>query len=477
MRIVIFGTGGVYSENKDKLSKNDEIIAFLDNDEKKWGNILDGVKIHNPSHVHSMQYDKIVLMSIYSSDMREQLLKMNIFESEIWTLKRYESEIMHGVVRLICHNNNSRHYKKRILVISTNLNYNGGTMAAVNAVKALEQRGYMAVLAAPSGSKKFINDMADQNINIVLCPSVYYPDPEDMQWIMQFDFVIVNVFQMISCASEVSKQKPVLWWLHEAGERYSDIYRNTKKEFHEYDNLAKIKKIYITAVSEVAKRNFEKYYPNRVDGILPYGVPDEYVFGENDEGEGLRFTFAIIGSICKLKAQNVLLKSIMHFNQKEMERIELWIIGEESSDKEYCKGIRMAAEKIPQVKMLGNLTRNEMKNIYKKIDAVVCASMEECLPTVIVEGMMYGKLCITTDATGIVDYIIDKENGFICKVGDENSLYETMKWIIENKDKRNLIKENARKTYEKYFTIGRFGERLEKLLLETEEKYVQYGKD
>ena len=125
--------------------------------------------------------------------------------------------------------------------------------------------------------------------------------------------------------------------------------------------------------------------------------------------------------------------------------------------------------------MLGLLTREEIYGIFPHIDVVVCASREDSLPIVMTEGMMFGKVCITTDATGTADFIRDGENGFVVPAGDDQALKEKMEWILYHRDRLADIGRNARKTYEQYFSMDVFGANLEKALLETKSKWCLKG--
>ena len=90
---------------------------------------------------------------------------------------------------------------------------------------------------------------------------------------------------------------------------------------------------------------------------------------------------------------------------------------------------------------------------------------------------MHRKICIASDATGQAqDIIRDGENGFICKAGDAASLTEKMSYVIEHFDELNPMREKARETYEKYFSMEAFGERLERELLLTEKEYWEREK-
>lgn len=466
MNIVIFGIGNFYKENKHHIASRDSIIAYLDNDSSMQGQKIEGITVYNPSQIHNLTFDIIVLMSIYAAEMKRQLIDIGVPEDKIWIWSRYVSEYSRGMLKLFCYHDCNHNSKKKILVLSTHLSYNGGTIAAVNAVKALQLQGYQVFLAAPSGDEQFIDEVSRQKVNIILCPSIYYLGKEEAYWINQFDIVIVNVFQMISCACEISQFKPVLWWIHEPSMSYCTIYERTREEFSQYDNLSAMKYVNVAAVSKIAKCNFETYYPEKVNHVLPYGIPDEHVL-TMDEGVSNKFVFAIIGAIEERKAQKIFLQAILKFAPQEIDRIEFLLIGADSKEKIYCRDVKELSKKIPQIRIVGQLTREEMRDIYHKIDVIVCASMEETMSLTITEGMMHGKLCITTDATGMAEYITHKINGFVCKAGDVESLYENMKWIIDHSDELYDIRNNARKTYEKYFTLKSFGERLERLICET----------
>jgi glycosyltransferase involved in cell wall biosynthesis len=78
-------------------------------------------------------------------------------------------------------------------------------------------------------------------------------------------------------------------------------------------------------------------------------------------------------------------------------------------------------------------------------DCVVLPSYREGMPRVILEGMAMGKPCITTDAPGCKDSIIDNESGFICKTADVDALQQTMEhFILLDKNDKIRLGNNAR---------------------------------
>lgn len=480
MRIVVFGTGTYYKRDRDKFGKESELVAFLDNNADLQGQILDGIPIYAPEEIYKIEYDVIVLMAIQAPYMKKQLLELGISEERILYFPQYYRQVCYGKF-FYCGNLDalstfgSAANKKKVLVMHTYLSYNGGSMAAVYACKALQKKGYYTVLAAPGGNASFIKEAAKDNVTIAIYPALPYLQEEDLDWIKEFDAVIVNVFHMIQCACEIKKTKPVMWWIHEPGPRYEDVYDSVRYQFSDYAIKGDFDRINICTVSTIAAKNFHGYYPNANVEILPYGIPDEYyVRNEKEKDTCIRkkMVFAIIGQISIQKAQKLFVEAAGRLSESEKSQAEFWIIGRVENNS-YGKSVQLLAGEELSIKICGQMSREEMLKIYEKIDVVVCPSMEETMSIVLTEGMMHGKLCISSDATGMADYIENGKNGFICKAGDVKELADRMRWLICNQgsDVLEAIRKAARQTYEKYFTMEVFADSLEYTLQQTIAEY------
>lgn len=460
MKIVIFGVGKYYQRRKKDISSDIEIVAFLDNNPQLHGKIIDGVQVFAPCKVKQFSYDKIVLMSVRTIEMREQLISLNVLPIDIWLWEQLNSEIWHGTFYFHVGNVHIKKDKKKVLIISTELNYNGGTFAVVYAASALQDKGFNVTLAAQDGNAKFINEVTQNRINVIICPGLPFLREEEIFFIKQFDVVIVNVFQMISCACEVSKIRPTMWWIHEP----SDMYKNVTEHFVQYMDEEQLKRIRIYAVSAIAQRNFNYYFPKRIYQTLSYGIPDQREESIPKEG---RMVFAVIGCVCPIKAQDIFVRAVQLLDDENKKNVQFWIIGS-IGDNEYSSNVKMLVAEDASFRLWGELTRSEMQKRYSEIDVVVCASAEDCLPVVVTEGMMLEKVCIVSDHAGSVDYIEDGVNGFIVPAGDAVALKEKMEWCIHNKTKCETVGKKARETYERYFAMDIFGNNLEKALIETE---------
>lgn len=460
MKIVVFGAGRRYQRRKEEFlsSTDDELVAIIDNNQEIQGKDMDGVPVLAVENIWTVDFDKVILMSIKADEMKEQLVQLGVDKKKIWCWERYESKKKIETFCLHCRDTVDFAGRKKILIISQALGYHGGALTAVYAAKALKQRNYHVVLMASGGNPIFIDEMEKQGLDILICSALPYLYPEERAFIEQFDAVIVNVFPMILCAVEISKQKPVIWWIHEA----SISYKETLDQFSEYAKTEQMDRMDIYGVSRIAQDNFNYYFPNRITKTLAYGIPDESKSIGNKKRED-RVIFAIIGVVMPLKAQDLFLEAVKHMREELKSKAEFRIIGFLGQDS-YSNKIKEMVSNETSAVLLGEMTRKEIQNAFEEIDVLVCPSVEDSLPIVVTEALMYGKACIVSDSVGMADYITEGKNGFIFPKGNRKALSEKMEWMIENREQLWQIGQNARQTYEDHFTLERFGERLEKIV-------------
>lgn len=458
MRIVIFGTG-LYYENRKQLLKTiipqNEIVAFLDNDETK--NEHEGIVVCSPKYVGDIEFETVLLMSQRSEEMKYQLLNMGVPERKI---KSWNDLLKEWFNRRKLECINEKDSKQNILILTTALGYNGGSIAAVYATIALGKRGKNVLLVSESGDFSFINEMVKAGIKLVLYPSMEKLISDD-SFIRSFEFVLVNVFQMAYYAVNLSRKKPVLWWIHEQ----KSLMETTINEKPQICMAKNFDRINICAVSRMPKENFNYFFDNRIKKILPYGIPDE----KKPKIDHKKFVFAIIGSVLEIKAQDLFLKAGNELCT-EYDDVEFWVIGDIGDD-EYSYQIKKMAEGNNKIKLMGVLNRQELLEVYRKVDVVVCPSRADSLPIVLAEAMMYEIPIILSENVGMVDYLEDKKNCLICKSEDSVDLKNKMSWMLDNKKELLIMGKESRKVYEQWFSIDKFADRLGLEIITTIQNY------
>lgn len=454
MRIIVFGVGRVYQDNKKYISVTDEIVAFVDNNDSLCGLQIDGITVHRPDDILNLSFDKIVMMSIYAFEMQQQLLKLGCRREDMLHYKEYIDRQWEGKMQVMFPVGNRWNRGERCLIITTVLGYNGGTLAAIYAAKALQQKGYDVVIAAPEGDPVFVDEMYRQGICFIFYKNLSHGKVEELYWVRDFNYVIVNTLQMSCCAFEIAKTRKVILWLHEPLEMYHHI-NFWKKEMEEGTHRESVS---VYAVSSIARKYFSQRYAVDSIKLLPYGIPDEMCLRPINQNKNL--TFAVVGPLKEGKGQDILLEALGRIGMEINDKYSFLIIGK-ISDSDYGRSIKEKVSRFPNVQMTGECTRKEMAQYYQKVDVVVIPSREETMSIVATEAMMLGKPFIISDTSGMVDYVEEYVNGLRFVSGDAEELAKKILWCIENRNELEVIGKHARKTYEKFFSMGIFGENLE----------------
>lgn len=457
MKIIVFGVGKYYRNRKNKLNGNLEVIAYLDNNHNLWGEIIDGIKIHAPSDIYEFSYDAIVLMSLKAYEMRQQLLEMAVAEEKIFYFDKFYGYIHKGEIEYYPSSEVISKMDDKLAIITTKMDYNGGSLAAIYAAIALKKQNFSVNIVAPDISQSFMEEMRNKGINFIIYKNLPYAKREELEFLEDFKYIICNTFQMIHCVKDINLKRRIVWWVHE----YRNLFDNVAKEFSSIG----VQDFFNTSIYAVGNRCrdiFIEIYPQVEVKVMPLGIPD--VSKQQITKTGNKVIFAIIGGVSQLKSQAVFLEAECRLTKEEKESAEFWIIGN-ISDSSYADKVKKMADNENAVKLLGIKSRSEMEQLYSMIDVVVCASKEETGPIVVMEGMMYGKVCITTDTTEMATYIRDGENGFVYETQNAEVLCEKMKWVINHRAALSRIGDAARKVYEDNFTIDKLGKRLQECLL------------
>lgn len=85
-RVIIFGCGPTGLRTYRELKAENEIVAFLDNDEQKDGTVIEGIHVYKPyaKLLEDLDYDYIVIASVYGKwQIREQLYELGLTDERI----------------------------------------------------------------------------------------------------------------------------------------------------------------------------------------------------------------------------------------------------------------------------------------------------------------------------------------------------------------------------------------------------------
>ena len=170
MRVLLFGTGKLYHTFK-KCFAQYEIVYLLDNDKNKQGTYLDGIKIVSPTEVTNVDYGAIFILSVYSDEMKIQLLSIGVDEDKIFTYQ----DVRVGMENIDIYGERTQlratGQEKRILLITHNLNITGAEVVLLSAAKIFKNKGFEVVVAGQEDGL-MRNAFVEEDIPVIIDPGL-----------------------------------------------------------------------------------------------------------------------------------------------------------------------------------------------------------------------------------------------------------------------------------------------------------------
>ena len=85
IKIFLFGASEAGLHALTHLSNKVQVIGFIDNESKKIGTKYQGFPVFSPSDLENLEYDFILITSMYLTEIHSQLLNIGIAEDKIIT--------------------------------------------------------------------------------------------------------------------------------------------------------------------------------------------------------------------------------------------------------------------------------------------------------------------------------------------------------------------------------------------------------
>lgn len=258
MRYILFGTGDYYNRFSHWFADKD-VLAILDNDEKKQGTLLDGHPVVSPKDITKYDYDAIVILSFYISEMKKQLLEFGVDEAKIFHF--YDLHELFKDDYALTHNKG-----KSILLLSHDLSLGGPALALYHAAVTLKKAGY-EVLYASMLDGELRKKLEDSFIPVIVDNRLQVSTMNEIDWTKKFDMLICNTINYHIFLSDRDINIPVIWWLHDSPFFYAGI-KEGRLSGMDKTNLK------LLSVGPVPRDAMNIYCPDVVIDDLLYGVAD-----------------------------------------------------------------------------------------------------------------------------------------------------------------------------------------------------------
>lgn len=449
MKLLVFGTGEYYQRFKKWIVK-EEIVALLDNASAKHHTVIDGVEVLSPQEGVTREHDAVVIMSFYIKTMKKQLMELGVPEDKIYhfydlrKLIRPEENRQQILYYGITCQELQRGSGEMIGLLSTDLALGGTAIALFHMAKALKKQGHSIVFASMMDGPLRAR-VTELDIPVIIDANMQLATMRETEWISGFRLVLCNAVNYYIFLSERDLSVPVVWWLHDSSFFYDGVDGEVLQKIPQ-ENLT------VLSVGPVPEK--------AIRGIRPEMPVEELLYGVEDTAgtAGKKVCFVTIGHIEERKGQDILLQAVRLLGKRERERAVFYLVGQDTSL--LAGKVREEAADMPEIIMTGPVGREEIGWMLWGADVMVCPSREDPMPTVTAEAMSYGVPCIVSDAVGTAGYIKEGEDGLIFESEDAEGLAEKIRWCIEHRDRLEQMGKNARRIYERYFSMNVFEKRL-----------------
>jgi len=211
---------------------------------------------------------------------------------------------------------------------------------------------------------------------------------------------------------------------------------------------------HIIAVSNEIKNLLIQEYdiPPRSISVIPNGYDDKLIkliqTNIADQATSKNITLVFVGGLRSVKDPLTLIDAFMMISENQ-KNVQLHIVGDGD--------LRLAIEKKikfyglqDRITLHGHLPHENVLRILSSSDIFVLTSVEEGLPTSLIEAMALGKPVIATNVGGIPEIVKDGVNGILVPPKSPKSVSEALEKLLANIELRKKLAEAAIESVKDY---------------------------
>jgi len=200
----------------------------------------------------------------------------------------------------------------------------------------------------------------------------------------------------------------------------------------------------IVVSKSTAQSFFELGFDQKKLFYVPEGVNQKNLVYEGKKASFNEIHFIYLGRIKPSKRVDHIIKAFYYVKTKHP-AIKLNIVGNVDYDyKKRLDDLINIYSLNKNIVFFGYVSEKEKKELLSKSYAMVITSIREGWGLVVTEANLLGIPVIGYDVPGLRDSILNGKTGLLCENGDIISLAKKILYLIENKEMRNKLGENAR---------------------------------
>ena len=342
--------------------------------------------------------------------------------------------------------------KKKLLFIIHCAENNGTPLFTVDVCRILKKNGYEVTVWAMRGgeiAKKFADVAAFEIVDY------YFEFKSLSNRIKNFDGVIAFTIQTYLFYEECKKYIPTIWYIHEA-KSLAVFFQNSrcKTIFDHAGNIVVVSEYAQQVVFDLTGKKSEvlhNFVPENNGGVIC-----------SREKRG-KIKFLIAGSMNQIKGYDIVFNAFLTLEEANKDKCELWFCGEQITSDDYVKEQLGKVENNPLFVNAGEISRDELIQLYKDVDVVIVPSRDESCSLVVLESLMMGKPVIISDSVG-ASYLVSEDNGWVFETNNEIQLRSIITKIVNGPVDFVKMGEYGKKAYLEGATEHRYTQELLKII-------------
>lgn len=217
----------------------------------------------------------------------------------------------------------------------------------------------------------------------------------------------------------------------------------------------------VIAVSHSCADELKLYYGIDTVEVVSNGVDTNFFVPAKNNNKRRRSYILYAGSLDSLKGLADLVMAAKYICQ-ENKGVKFALVGKGSFEKR-LKSLIHSLNLDENFSFAGYVDQNILLKHYQNATVFVHPSYHEGLPTTILEAMSCGIPTVATVAAGTSEIVTDGETGLLVPPRDPEKLAIAILTLLNDKELRRRMGENARKRVEKYFEWNAISEKYGKM--------------
>lgn len=441
-KVIVFGAGGLFRVFLPFIKSRYQLAAISDNDTTRHGQFVDGVRIVSPSDIICLDFELVIVASMYFEEIKEKLISLGINNNSIVNIyvdlliresvANYLNE--HDEFLIAVNKIASLSLTKKRLIVMNSLGNGGAERALLNLCRRIEEKEKIFLIVIEGGGEYFdalshilpVVEIFSSTENRLLsrcffmhfsandiCARLFGQNEYDIA-IAYIEGLSTYLVSGINSNDKVACVHANLFSHHISAPYYASL----KAEYDAYANMDRL-----IFVSNSVKNGFNEriglrdYESNVIGNIFDVEVITNNSNMENDSQILYPYIVAV-GRLVEVKGFDKLIRAFTKIKKNGQEDLKLVIIGDGPlksalDDLIYTLGMK------EHIILLG-----KKENPYPYIKSAQClvsSSVSEGHPLSIGEAIILGTPIIATCCEGNVGLLAHGRYGYLCE-NDEDGL-------------------------------------------------------